>query len=396
MTLEIVIASGDKDLATLVEQTETSSVKVKSLRSGDLMGPLDVAAKFGVSPAQLKDWLCLVGDQADNIAGIKGIGAKTATQLLNEHGTLYAIYQKLGKSCHVLGLTPRIFTLLKEGVADVEMARKLITLRTDVELPFADIFRPRVAKERPKASWDAETEDDDMQPVDGELIDETTGEVTQAKSELPPKQDWTQSAPTKFERAHMEEKAQIEQEAVAKASNGNGAAIVKVDWQKGLEPATLGQAMTLAKAVTASKLFQAYGSPEAVLMTIMTGRSLGIDTPTALRSLHIIEGKPTMSAGLMAGLVLRSKTCKQFEIVERTNESATIRIWREGWEKAKDITYSVDDARRAGRVKQGSGWEKNPADMCVARCQAIGARLGWPDILANVYLPDELGREEAA
>lgn len=379
---KIVIASSDKDLFQLVGDR----VGVKSLRSGDLHYSDGVQAKLGVRPDQVVDWLCMVGDASDNVEGIKGIGPKRATELLQKHDSLANIYANLGDACHCLGLTPSMYTNLKEGLHTAELARKLITLRTDVELPFADVFKPREAKE-----------EESMETVDGELIDETTGEVTRPI-------DPTGDAPAAVEhRARVETQMKSTQVVdIAKKKDGAvfddklSRALAPVEWSQSLEPQNLAQALNLAKAVFASRQFAAYGTPEAVLLAIMTGRELGISTMAALRSIHIIEGKPTMSAALIAGLVLRSKTCKQFEIIERTNERATIRIWREGWEKPKDITYSVDDAKRAGRVKQGSGWEKNPADMCVARCQAIGGRLGWPDIFANVYLADELGREEAA
>lgn len=379
---DIVIASSDKDLCQLVEVDQGTddvfSVSVKSLRTGDVMGPDGVKAKFGVEPQQMVDWLCMVGDSSDNVEGIKGIGAKRATELLQKHGSLANIYANLGDACHCLGLTPSMYTNLKEGLHTAELARKLITLRTDVELPFQDIFKPRVAKDQTGLT------EDSMETVDGEIIDETTGEV-QRRSEPPPKQTNV---------VDMPKSKDIEKERPAFENTSR--ALAPVEWSQSLEPQNLAQALNLAKAVFASRQFAAYGTPEAVLLAIMAGRELGISTMAALRSIHIIEGKPTMSAALMAGLVLRSKSCKQFEVIERTNERATIRIWREGWEKPRDVSYSVDDAKRAGRVKQGSGWEKNPADMCVARCQAIGARLGWPDILANVYLADELGREEAA
>ncbi len=179
-------------------------------------------------------------------------------------------------------------------------------------------------------------------------------------------------------------------------------ALAPVDWQRSLEPQSLSQAMNLAKAIKASHLFDSYGSAEAVLMTIMAGRSLGIDTMTALRTFHIVEGRPTMSAALMHALVLRSDSCKQFEFVERSKERATVRVWRKGWEKPQDVTYSVEDARLAGKLKvtppstdgkdRRGMWEKDPAAMCVARCQAIGARLGWPDLLANMYTEDEVSQ----
>jgi hypothetical protein len=249
-----------------------------------------------------------------------------------------------------------------------------------VELPFADIFKPRT----PKAPA-AEFED-----AMGEVIDAETGEITNEP-------DRPAATVTSIASKQNPDVVDVDTFEKAKASERRvSASMVHVEWSQTLEPTNLAQAMNLAKAIFASRQFAAYGTPEAVLMAIMTGRELNITTMAALRSIHIIEGKPTLSADLMAALVLRSGKAKQFEVIERTNERATVRCWREGEEKPIDVTYSVDDAKRAGRVKAGSGWEKNPADMCVARCKAIGARLKWPDVIANMYTADELGKDEAA
>lgn len=381
----VIIASSDKDLLQLVSDW----VGVKSLRTGDVMGPAEVEAKLGVRPDQVRDWLCMVGDSSDNVEGIKGIGAKRATELLQKHGTLANIYATIGDSCTTLGLTPSMFTNLKEGMMAAELARKLITLRTDVELPFADIFKPRTPKQ----------ELVELEDTMAQVIDNDTGEVTQTPEPQQVK-PWPKPDSTLVDTPREIAERMSEHKPTTQL------ATLPAEWSKGLEPANLSQAMTLAKAIHASRLFQAYGSPEAVLTAILTGREFGMTTMAALRSIHIVEGKPTLSAALMAALVLRSPTCKQFEIVERTNERATIRIWREGWEEPKDISYSLDDARRAGRLKESkqsddgkdrrSMWEKDPAAMCLKTCQAIGARLGWPDLLANVYDRDELEEQRGA
>jgi len=365
----IVIASSDKDLFQLVGL----GVQVKSIRSGELYGAVGVKVKFGVMPEQMRDWLCLVGDSSDNVKGVPGIGPKRATELLQKHGSLFELYSKLGDSCTVLGLTPSMFSALKDNVENVELARKLITLRTDVELPFADIFKPREVKVRPKASWDQE--EGSMHTIDGEIVDE--------------------------EQKPEPEQAPVEKSNVTDIKRDRETtALATVDWSKGLEPVGLKQAMTLATAIHVSKRYPGYTCPEDVLMAIMTGREFGMTTQAALRSIHLVEGKPTLSAALMAGLVLRSGTCEQFEFIERTKERAVLRIKRTGWKTHQDVTYSVEDAKQAGKFKvtptstdgkdRRNMWEKDPAAMCVARCQAIGARLGWPDVLANVYDPDEV------
>ena len=92
---EVAIASSDKDFFQLVND------QVKMLNPADKSGePMDAAAveaKTGVQPHQIVDWLSLVGDAADNIPGVSGIGVKTAATLLNEFGSVDGIYECLAE-----------------------------------------------------------------------------------------------------------------------------------------------------------------------------------------------------------------------------------------------------------------------------------------------------------
>ncbi len=90
---DVAIASSDKDFFQLIND------RVKMLNPADKSGePMDadaVEAKTGVRPHQIVDWLSLVGDAADNIPGVPGIGVKTAASLLNEFGSVDGIYERL-------------------------------------------------------------------------------------------------------------------------------------------------------------------------------------------------------------------------------------------------------------------------------------------------------------
>jgi 5'-3' exonuclease len=70
-------------------------VKAKSVKTGDLVDEAAVVAKFGVRPDQMRDYLTLVGDKSDNVAGAKGIGEKRAADLLAKFDTLDNIYTVL-------------------------------------------------------------------------------------------------------------------------------------------------------------------------------------------------------------------------------------------------------------------------------------------------------------
>jgi hypothetical protein len=131
-----------------------------------------------------------------------------------------------------------------------------------------------------------------------------------------------------------------------------------------------------------------------VLSTILAGRELGVGAMASLRGFHIIEGKPAMSAGLMTALILRSGKAKYFRCVKSTSDVATFRTERIGDGEPVEVTFSMEDAKRAGLVKEKSGWAKFPADMLVARATARLARLVYPDICFGLYTPEELGRED--
>jgi DNA polymerase-1 len=91
--LEVVIASSDKDFMQLV------SPEVRLLnpqdRTDTLWGVDEVRAKTGVEPTQIVDWLSLIGDAVDNIPGVPGVGAKTATDLLHRFNSMEELYQRL-------------------------------------------------------------------------------------------------------------------------------------------------------------------------------------------------------------------------------------------------------------------------------------------------------------
>lgn len=91
----VVIASADKDFMQLV------SARIGLLnpndKSGTVWGGDQVKAKTGVKPGQVADWLALMGDAVDNIAGVPGVGPKTAAGLLEQFGSVEELYKRLGE-----------------------------------------------------------------------------------------------------------------------------------------------------------------------------------------------------------------------------------------------------------------------------------------------------------
>ena len=122
--VEVIISSGDKDLAQLVNKNVTliNSMDDKVL---DIDG---VYKKFGVYPKQMFDYLVLVGDTSDNIPGVENIGPKTAIKLLNDFETLEGIFQNIDK------LKGKIKENLMNSIDTIEITKKLIKLKTNLNI----------------------------------------------------------------------------------------------------------------------------------------------------------------------------------------------------------------------------------------------------------------------
>jgi DNA polymerase-1 len=123
--IPVLLVTGDKDMAQLV----TEEVKLLDTMKGATLGPAEVKEKFGVAPAQIIEYLALMGDTSDNIPGIKGVGPKTAAKWLGEHGSLEALVQAAG------GMPGKAGENLRAGLSNLPLARKLVTIREDIELP---------------------------------------------------------------------------------------------------------------------------------------------------------------------------------------------------------------------------------------------------------------------
>lgn len=124
---EIYIASSDKDLMQFVN----GKVKMLDTMKGKLYGAKEVFEKMGVHPHQIMDYLSLVGDASDNIPGVKGIGAKGAVKLLEEHENL----ENLLKNKETI-MPKRCQTALMNYEAEALLSKELVKIVTDLDLDF--------------------------------------------------------------------------------------------------------------------------------------------------------------------------------------------------------------------------------------------------------------------
>ncbi|QKF73416.1 DNA polymerase I, 5' -- 3' polymerase, 5' -- 3' and 3' -- 5' exonuclease [Aliarcobacter faecis] len=122
--LEVRIVSHDKDLYQLI--SDENGVYLFDPTKKQIIDESKCIEKYGVLPSEFIDYQALVGDTADNIPGVKGVGAKTAEGLIKEFKNIENIYDNLEKISK-----PRIQNLLLEAKENAFLSKKLVTLKDD-------------------------------------------------------------------------------------------------------------------------------------------------------------------------------------------------------------------------------------------------------------------------
>ncbi len=127
--MEAIIVTSDKDLLQLVRD----GVRVYDPAKGDdglWYTAAEVKERFGVEPKHVVDVLGLMGDTADNVPGVKGIGEKTARKLLETYGTIEGVYQHLDE------LKGKVRENLEEHREMAFLSRQLVTVDAHVNVEF--------------------------------------------------------------------------------------------------------------------------------------------------------------------------------------------------------------------------------------------------------------------
>src|SRR3990167_4073155 len=123
--IPVIISTGDKDMAQLVN----SHVTLINTMSNQRLDSSGVKEKFGVMPKQIIDYLTLMGDTVDNIPGVKQCGPKTALKWLNEYHSLDNLMN------HANDIGGKIGESLRASLSHLPLSKKLVTIKTDVNLP---------------------------------------------------------------------------------------------------------------------------------------------------------------------------------------------------------------------------------------------------------------------
>jgi len=133
-------------------------------------------------------------------------------------------------------------------------------------------------------------------------------------------------------------------------------------------------------------------SKEQAAAIMVKGVELGLSLSGSFEYIHIVEGKPSLSPRGALALIMSSPLNGGVKIDEKA-DSCTV------WMKRADngfeftITWTLDDAQRAGVVKPGSGWERYPANMLRWRTIGFVADVVFPDVTGGMKRSDEFGAD---
>jgi len=134
--LSVLVASGDKDLAQIVNDKVHLIDTMKKV----IYDEVGVVEKYGVRPDQIIDYLALMGDSSDNVPGVPKVGPKTAVKWLVEYGSVAAIIENAEKIGGKIGENLRAF------IPQFPLSQDLVTVRCelDVDPPLADLVPAEV------------------------------------------------------------------------------------------------------------------------------------------------------------------------------------------------------------------------------------------------------------
>jgi hypothetical protein len=144
----------------------------------------------------------------------------------------------------------------------------------------------------------------------------------------------------------------------------------------------------LATDLFNSRMFRGIENVPQAVAVIQYGTEIGIGPMQALTNIKPIKGQMTMSARLIMGLAAAAGV--SWKVVESTNKRCEIVFSRQGWEPVTSI-FTIEEAEKAGLVRDDSGWAKYPQDMLFARAGTRGVRRIAPDTgFGRTYSTEEM------
>ena len=152
----------------------------------------------------------------------------------------------------------------------------------------------------------------------------------------------------------------------------------------------------IAPAMHQARLF-GVSSKEQAMAIMLKGYEMGMGLTTSFEFIQVVEGKPALSPRGALAMIYSSPLCAGVKIEDLTDSSGKptgCRVWMKRTNGLEyTITWTMEDAAKAGVVKSGSGWEKYPANMLRWRAAGFCADVVFPDVIGGMKRADEYGAD---
>jgi hypothetical protein len=154
---------------------------------------------------------------------------------------------------------------------------------------------------------------------------------------------------------------------------------------------TISDVRQIAIEFAKSGYFQDAKDAAQAVVKIQAGRELGFGPVYSMTKIYIVKGKIAVSAETLGAMVKRSG--RYDYAVKKLDDEECILFFTDNGKEAYTSKFTMADARRAGIISPGSGWEKWPRAMLMSKALSQGARIVCPHVIAGVYTPEDMGLE---
>jgi hypothetical protein len=334
-THKVYTFTRDKDCMQLVNDSVTQI----DWMNGTIYDLEKVALKFGGwTGNKIVEYLAYVGDSADAIKGVTGIGPKKVDKYLAGEEELTPEQQDEFKAAMEL---VKLYNVPLETIVEEELVEE------------KEEVHPHVA--------------DALEAIEGAKSPITVaGHEEVLDAPLPPA---------------------VTPRPVENEVKGND----EIELRPGLvlSNARIDVLQRLAKGYDRGGLYARHGDSTTIFTILMMGVELGISSTAMLNGVHVMTGKLVMGAHLLIGLARRDKTCEYFDCSDADETQATYVCKKVGRDKEMTFTYTMDDANN-----DGMSWArkmKNRKAMLRKTAGLQAARLWFPEATSGLYGDAEMG-----
>jgi 5'-3' exonuclease len=363
----ITIASNDKDLLQLMNDEGVRYLKTSTWDELDAAHALE---KLAVRPEQVVDYLALVGDASDNVKGVPGVGAKRAAELLAKWESWSGILDQMAIDASKVA-TPAVAKALAENVEAVELGRKLIQLRADVPIKFEEIYEVRkqkpIAKGIPPMPEKKQVDFDDAR-ISAPVVDAAPLEAVTPQEPTPTTVPANETSLAPLVKAE----------------------VMPASFDMQLEPQSLGQAERMGSVLQNSRLYPKLANDAAIFAVIVRGRELGLGALVSLDVFSVVEGRLCPSSHFVISKAKADPDCEFFQCIESTDKVATWETKNRKNPKPTRLSYTIEQAQKAGLIKERGNWATRPAEMLRKTAGVQLARMEYPAASLGLYSDEEM------